>query len=76
MMTSSRKSEDTFKGNSQAHLLLLAQSMIDQMIHYGFDMRGGDAVPRRPLFREIRQTSAVSAHIVPKLFDDLFGALN
>ena len=46
------------------------------MIHYGFDMRGGDAVPRRPLFREIRQTSAVSAHIVPKLFGDLFGALN
>jgi hypothetical protein len=46
------------------------------MIHYGFDMRGGDAVPRRPLFREIRETSVVSARIVPKLFDDLFGAPN
>lgn len=37
---------------------ILAQSMIDEMIHDGFDMRGGDAVPRRPLFREIGETSS------------------
>jgi hypothetical protein len=50
--------------------------MIDQMTHYGLNMRGGDAVPRRPLFRKIRETSAVSAHIVSKLFDDAFGTPN
>jgi hypothetical protein len=33
-------------------------------------------MPRRPLFREIRETSTVSAYIEPKLFDDLFGAPN
>jgi hypothetical protein len=51
------------------HLLLFAQSMIKQMIHHVFDVCGGDAMPRGPLFREIREASAVSAHI-PKLFDD------
>jgi len=39
------------------------------MIHHVFDVCGGDAMPRGPLFREIREASAVSAHI-PKLFDD------
>jgi hypothetical protein len=29
-----------------------------------------------PLFREVRKASAVSAHIVPKLFDDLLFASN
>jgi hypothetical protein len=58
------------------HLLLFAQSMIDEMIHYGFDVCGGDAVPRGPLFCETREASAVSAHIVPKLFDDLSCASN
>jgi hypothetical protein len=53
------------------HLLLFAQAMINQMIHHGFDVRGGDAVPRSSLFCEIREASAVSAHVVPKLFDDL-----
>jgi hypothetical protein len=33
-------------------------------------------VPCRPLFREIGETSAIAANIVPKLFDDLFGAPN
>jgi hypothetical protein len=37
-----------------AHLLLFTQPMIDQMIHHGLDMRVGNAVPRSPLFREIR----------------------
>jgi len=40
-----------------AHLLFFAQSMIDEMFHHGFDVRGGDAAPRRPLFREIREAS-------------------
>ena len=48
--------------------------MVDQMIHHGFDVCGGNAVPRRPLFREIWEASAVSAHIVSNLFDCSFYA--
>jgi hypothetical protein len=45
--------------------------MINQMIHDGFDVRGGDAMPLRPLFCKVWEASAVSAHIVSNLFDDL-----
>jgi hypothetical protein len=58
------------------HLLLFAQSMIDQMIHHGFDVCGGNAVSRGPLFCEMREASTISAHIISKLFDDLLRAPN
>jgi hypothetical protein len=48
-----------------AHLLLFAQSMIDEMIHYGFDVRRGNAVPRRPLSCEIWEASTNAVHIGP-----------
>jgi hypothetical protein len=47
--------------------------MIDQMIHYRFDVGGSDMVPCWPLFREIGKASTVSADIALELFDDLFG---
>jgi hypothetical protein len=58
------------------HLLFLHKPLADNLVDRRFDEAGGDAVHRRPLFREIRQTSTISAHIIPKLFDDLFGSLN
>lgn len=55
------------------HLLLLAQTVINQMIHHRFDMRSGDALTSGPLIREIRETSAITPHIISELFDDPLG---
>jgi hypothetical protein len=63
-------------GKWEAPYHFLAQSVIDQMVHHGLYVRGGNAVPGCPLLCEIGYASAVSANIVSELLNYLPYALN